>query len=31
VTRLRRRFLEMQYCFTGNEVNGLIQKLHALV
>ena len=31
VARLRRRFLEMQYCFTGNEVNELIQKLHALV
>ena len=31
VTALRRRFLEMQYCFTGTEANELIQKLHALV
>jgi aminomethyltransferase len=31
VIRLRRRFLEMQYCFTGGEVDGLIQKLLALI
>jgi aminomethyltransferase len=29
--RLRRRFLEMQYCFSGSEVRELIQKLHALI
>jgi aminomethyltransferase len=28
---LRRRFLDMQYCFTGSEAKELIQKLHALV
>jgi aminomethyltransferase len=31
VTRLRRRFLDMQYCFTGREASELIQKLHALI
>jgi aminomethyltransferase len=31
VIRLRRRFLEMQYCFSGSEADGLIQKLHTLV
>jgi aminomethyltransferase len=31
VMRLRRRFLEMQFCFTGSEASELIQKLHALV
>jgi aminomethyltransferase len=29
--RLRRRFLEMRYCFTGSEANELIRKLHALI
>jgi len=28
---LRRRFLEMQFCFSGSETNELIQKLHALI
>ena len=31
VIRLRRRFLEMQYCFSGSEADELIQKLQALV
>jgi aminomethyltransferase len=31
VVRLRRRFLQMKYCFGGSEVNDLIQKLHALI
>jgi glycine/serine hydroxymethyltransferase len=31
VIRLRRRFLDMQYCFTGREASELIQKLHALI
>jgi aminomethyltransferase len=31
VTRLRRRFLEMQFCFTGSEASGLIEQLHALI
>jgi aminomethyltransferase len=31
VIRLRRRFLDMQYCFTGSEASELIQKLHALM
>jgi aminomethyltransferase len=31
VIRLRRRFLNMQYCFTGKETDELLQKLHALV
>jgi aminomethyltransferase len=31
VIRLRRRFLDMQYCFTGSEADELIQKLHALI
>ena len=31
VTRLRRRFLNMQYCFSGDEAAELIQKLHALI
>jgi aminomethyltransferase len=30
VMSLRRRFLDMQYCFTGAEADGLLQKLHAL-
>jgi hypothetical protein len=29
--RQRRRFLEMRYCFTGNEANELIRKLQALL
>jgi aminomethyltransferase len=31
VIRLRRRFLEMQYCFSGSEADELIQKLQALM
>jgi aminomethyltransferase len=31
VIRLRRRFLEMQYCFSGSEANELVQKLHGLI
>ncbi len=31
VIRLRRRFLDMRYCFTGSEASELIQKLHALI
>jgi aminomethyltransferase len=31
VTRLRRRFLDMQYCFIGKEADELMQKLHALI
>jgi aminomethyltransferase len=31
VTALRRRFLDMQYCFSGEEADGLLQKLHALI
>ncbi len=29
--RLRRRFLEMGYCFTGSEANELVRKLQALL
>jgi len=31
VIRLRRRFLEMQYCFSGSEATELVQKLHGLI
>ncbi len=31
VRAFRRRFLDLQYCFTGGEFDGLIQKLHQLV
>jgi len=31
VTRLRRRFLDMQYCFAGKETEAMLQKLHALL
>jgi aminomethyltransferase len=31
VIRLRRRFLDMQYCFTGKEIDEMLQKLHALI
>ncbi len=31
VIALRRRFRDMHYCFTGPEMEGLIQKLHALI
>ncbi len=31
VTRLRGRFLELQYCFHGSEFNGLMEQLHALI
>jgi aminomethyltransferase len=31
VKRLRQRFLEMQYCFSGEEFEGLVQKLHQLI
>jgi aminomethyltransferase len=31
VIRLRRRFLDMQYCFRGKETEDLLQKLHALI
>jgi aminomethyltransferase len=31
VERLRGRFLEMRYCFTGNEVDELLRQLHALI
>jgi hypothetical protein len=27
----RRRFLEMQYCFSGAEFDGLLEKLHQLI
>ncbi len=29
--RLRRRFLEMRYCFTGGEADEMMAKLHALI
>jgi hypothetical protein len=29
--RLRRRFLEMRYCFSGGEAAELFQTLHALI
>jgi len=31
VTRFRRRFLDMEYCFSGKQVEDLIQRLHELV
>ena len=31
VTRLRQRFVDMQYCFSGEEFEGLIEELHRLV
>ena len=31
VRRFRRRFLDMQYCFRGEEFDGLVEKLHQLV
>jgi primosomal replication protein N len=31
VIHLRRRFLDMQYCFTGSEANELTRKLQALI
>ena len=31
VTSFRKRFLEMKYCFSGNEFDDLIQKLHELI
>ena len=31
VVRLRGRFLEMRYCFTGGEVDGMMAALHALI
>lgn len=29
--RLRRRFLEMRYCFTGREADEMVARLHALI
>jgi hypothetical protein len=31
VIDLRKRFLEMQYCFSGDEFDELEQKLHQLI
>ncbi len=31
VRRFRQQFLDMQYCFRGEEFEGLVEKLHALV
>jgi aminomethyltransferase len=31
VRRFRQRFLDMQYCFRGDEFDGLVEKLHQLV
>ena len=31
VSSLRRRFLDMQYCFAGEEFDDLMQSLHQLV
>lgn len=31
VVAFRKRFLDMKYCFTGDEFDGLIQKLHKLI
>ena len=31
VRRFRQRFLDMQYCFRGEEFHGLVEKLHKLV
>ena len=31
VSRFRKRFLEMKYCFSGNQFEGLIQDLHELI
>jgi aminomethyltransferase len=31
VIALRRRFCEMRYCFTGADMDALIQKLHAMI
>ncbi len=31
VRRFRQRFLEMQYCFRGEEFDGLVERLHQLI
>ena len=31
VRALRRRFLDMQYCFSGSEFEDLVQQLHQLI
>jgi glycine/serine hydroxymethyltransferase len=31
VRRFRQRFLDLQYCFRGEEFDGLVEKLHELV
>jgi hypothetical protein len=31
VERLRGRFLEMRYCFTGPEADELLEQLHAII
>jgi hypothetical protein len=30
-TALRRRFLEMRFCFSGKDVDELLQQLHGMV
>jgi glycine/serine hydroxymethyltransferase len=31
VSSMRKRFLEMQYCFSGSEYDDLLQTLHKLI
>jgi hypothetical protein len=31
VTALRKRFLEMRYCFSNDQIEGKLQELHKLL